>query len=97
MQVWNITGSSNSSVGTVLEGGYGFEEEVDPLDLDGGGLAGIVGGEAVGYGAGPVRALHRRLQQRERHRRRRALHATRLPLPLPPPPRNATPPVVGGG
>lgn len=69
------------------EGGDGVEEEVDPLDLDGGGLSRVVGGEAVGDGAGPVRALHRRLQQRERHRRRRALHVLRLTSRIAPPAR----------
>ena len=68
-----------SSAGGLLEGRDRFEEEVDPLDLDGRGLARVVGGEPVGDGAGAVGALHRRLQQRERHRRRRALHGARSP------------------
>lgn len=65
-----------SRAGVLLEGRDGIEEEVDPLDLDRGGLARVVGGEPIGDGAGAVGALHRRLQQRERHRWRRALHGT---------------------
>lgn len=67
------------------ERGDGVEEEIDPLDLDGGGLAGVVGGEPVGDGTRPVRGLDRRLQQRKRHRRRRALHRvfpSSIALPL---------------
>lgn len=53
--------------GGVLEGRDRVEKEVNPLDLDRGGLARVVGGETVGDGAGAVGALDRRLQQRERH------------------------------
>jgi hypothetical protein len=77
MGSWDGDGSE-LRIGALLEGGDGFEEEVNPLDLDGGGLSRVVGGEAVGNGAGAVRVLHRPLQQRERHRRRRALHAPLL-------------------
>lgn len=56
------------------EGGNGVQEDIDPLGLDGRGLAGIVGGEAVGDRAGSVVGLDRGLQERKWHRRGGALH-----------------------
>lgn len=47
----------------------GVQEDLNPLELDGGGLPRIVRGEPVRYRAGPILGLDRRLEERERHRR----------------------------
>lgn len=57
-----------------LEGGNGVEKEVDPLDLDGGRLARVIGFELIRDGARPIVRLDRGQEKRERHRRRGALH-----------------------
>lgn len=65
---------------SVLEGGNGIDEEVDPSELRMGGLARVIGGEPIGNGRRSVIRLDRRRQERERHQFRRALHVECLSL-----------------
>lgn len=57
------------------KGGDGVQEEIDPLDLHGRGLAGIVRGKAVRDRTDSVFGFDRGLEERKRHRRWGALHA----------------------
>lgn len=54
-----------------------IEEKVDPRELSGRGLLGIVGGESVRYRAGPVIGLDGGRQQRKCHQFACTLHSTR--------------------
>ncbi|RWW49033.1 hypothetical protein BHE74_00044851 [Ensete ventricosum] len=51
------------------KGGDGVQEEIDPLDLHGRGLAGIVRRKAVRDRADSVFGFDRGLEERKRHRR----------------------------
>lgn len=64
----------------VLEGRDDIVEDVDPWELDGGGLARIIGRETVRDGAGSVIGLNRCEQQRKWHQLRRALHLRRASM-----------------